>query len=40
MIQTPWVLHRSGIVEKHERLDRASLPRVEMPNCGGFRSDW
>ena len=36
---TAYVLHINGIVDENARLDRESLPKVEMPNRGGFVPD-
>ena len=36
---TAYVLYLNGIVEEHATLDRQSLPKVEMPNRGGFVPD-
>ncbi len=36
---TAYVLHLSGIIGKDEVMDRDSLPKVEMPNRGGFIPD-
>lgn len=33
---TAYVLYLNGLVELDQRLDRESLPRVSMPNAGGF----
>ena len=36
---TAYVLHINGIVDENATLDRESLPKVEMPNRGGFVQD-
>ena len=36
---TAYVLHINGIVDENATLDRESLPKVEMPNRGGFVKD-
>ncbi|MCY4595654.1 MAG: cytochrome c [Bryobacterales bacterium] len=36
---TAYVLHINGIVDENATLDRESLPKVEMPNRGGFVRD-
>ena len=33
------LLHLGGIVDEDAVLDRDSLPKVEMPNRGGFVAD-
>ncbi len=37
---TAWVLHLDGIVAQDQRLDRETLPAVQMPNRDGFHSTW
>ena len=36
---TAWILFANGIIPEDTRLDRRTLPRVEMPNRGGFVPD-
>ena len=37
---TAYVLNANGVVPADAVLDRATLPRVRMPNRDGFRSVW
>lgn len=34
-----WLLHANGIIDRQERMNRATLPQVKMPNAGGFIAD-
>lgn len=34
-----WLLHANGIIAKDDRMDAATLPKVQMPNRQGFIPD-
>lgn len=36
---TAWILYANDIIDEDARVDRRSLPRIEMPNRGGFVRD-
>lgn len=36
---TAWLLYRNDIIDADHRLDRTTLPAVEMPNRNGFVPD-
>lgn len=36
---TAWILYANNIIDEDVRVDRRSLPRIEMPNRGGFVPD-